>query len=243
MKKSIQFRLLILALALIITAASQALMIATAQGATIWSTAALNIVGALLQTDNLQQINTYNGTAILLLSTLCGLINLAISPDHDLPRFLRNLIFVVPFSYFIQFFVPFWQGGLSAIEPFIHNALVFRGLLILICMVALAGISAGVSMYQRANLILHPYDDLAFILRFDYFHGNAATSQIVGFSIPGIITVVAILLNHGRMLSIGFGTIWAFFMQGAFTGIFDKVILPNFKHQALTSPVSEANHQ
>lgn len=237
MKKSITYRLLMLAVSLVLSGIFQALTISTNLGATIWSASSLNVLGAFFQTDDLARINGYNGTTMLIMSCLVGLANLKLSPEHDIGRFFRNLLFVVPFSYFIQFFVPFWQVILPRLHTLIQNDVVWLAMMILLDICGLTGIALAVSLYQRANLIMHPYDDLAFILRFYYFKGNAMKAQMISFAIPVVLTLIMVILNHGNLIAVGFGTIWAFFAQGPFTAFFDKHAISSFKHQALSQVV------
>ncbi|MFD1670692.1 hypothetical protein ACFQ5M_01135 [Agrilactobacillus yilanensis] len=233
MQKSFTYRLVMLIIALIIAGLTQALTITTELGATIWSASSLNILGAIFQTADLSKINGYNGTTMLIMSLLLGLLNMKLSPESDWGRFFRNLLFVVPFSYFIQFFVPFWQFIFEKIHPFIPNDTAWFGLMIFLDIVGLAGVALEISLYQRANLILHPIDDLTFILRFYYLKGNSTKSQLISFLIPATITLISVLLNHGQLISVGFGTVWAIFTQGPLIAFFDKHVCPSFKHQAL----------
>ncbi|MFD1670824.1 hypothetical protein ACFQ5M_01800 [Agrilactobacillus yilanensis] len=233
MKKSITYRLAMLLISLLLSGICQALTISTKLGATIWSASSLNILGAIFQTNDLAFLNHFNGTTMLIMSCLVGLVNFKLSPEKDIGRFFRNLLFVVPFSYLIQFFVPFWQIVLPKLHAIVPNDITWIALMIILDIVGLTGIAFAVSLYQRANLILHPYDDLAFTLRFYYFKGNAVKAQIVSFAIPVVLTIIMVLLNQGHLISVGFGTVWAFFAQGPMTAFFDRYALPDFKHQAL----------
>lgn len=233
MKKSFTYRLVMLIVALIIAGLTQALTITTNLGATIWSASSLNVLGAMFQTSDLSKINGYNGTTMLIMSILLALLNMKLSPETDVGRFFRNFLFVVPFSYFIQFFVPFWQYIFGKIQPLMPNDTAWFIVLILLDILGLAGVALEISLYQRANLILHPIDDLTFILRFYYLKGSSTKSQLISFLIPAVITLVCVLLNHGQLISVGFGTIWAVFTQGPLIAFFDKHVFPSFQHQAL----------
>lgn len=87
----------------------------------------------------------------------------------------------------------------------------------------------GTSIYQRCNLIQHPNDEMAYLLRFKYLHGSAGWGQLVSYTPPVIIMIICFILT-GHILSVGIGTILAMFCQGIIIGISDKIVVPSLKH-------------
>jgi len=95
-----------------------------------------------------------------------------------------------------------------------------------------AFIAVAISIYQRVNLVLHPADDLMQILRFRYFKGQAAKAMWASYIPPTIMAIIALVITR-QFTNFGLGTVFAFLAQGGITGIADKVIFPNLKHQAV----------
>lgn len=171
--------------------------------------------------------------AFLILGMLISILNAILVGKFDIKRILGNLVFMVPFSALIQIFQNFFigkypvYGGLpDAKTPFMIGFYIFLNFF----GVALIGIA--ISIYQRVNFVLHPADDLMQILRFKYFHGNAAVAMWASYIPPTIMAAIALLITH-QFTNFGLGTIFAFLFQGAFTGWGDKHIFSKLTHQNL----------
>ncbi|POG99246.1 fructose permease [Fructilactobacillus lindneri] len=185
--------------------------------------------------------------AFLILGVVITILN-AILVGHW-GRAIGNVIFMVPFSFLIQFFDNLFVGGdIFGIHmnPIInipvadahHGGWLLIIFYVLINFVGVALIAIAISIYQRVNLVLHPADDLMQILRFKYFKGNAGKAMWASYIPPTIMGVVAFAITR-QFTFYGIGTIFAFLFQGNITGIADKVVFPHLKHQAVDVPVDD----
>lgn len=75
-----------------------------------------------------------------------------------------NLLFAFTFSYFIQF----WSSLLKEIMqlPF--------GWRLGLNLLGIFSTAVAISIYQRLSVMLHPNDELSYLIRFKYCHGSAA---------------------------------------------------------------------
>ena len=149
---------------LVLNAAGNGLCIVGAMGGGLWTAAAINL-------NDWQGWNI--GAVLFTFGVLNALSNLLLIRRWDWPRLIGEVIYTLFFSYFVNVFylaihmARTWQlanGGA-------HFRLLLRGLLFCV----------AISLYQRANIIMHPNDDTTNILRFLYFKGNATASQITDF--------------------------------------------------------------
>lgn len=139
----------------------------------------------------------------------------------DVRRFIGQILFVTFFSYFIDIFT----NMLTAIG--VPNLpVVFR---IIIAILGIICFCIAISLYQRANIIMHPNDDTTNILRFYYLKGNATLAQIIDFIPPIIIVIVAFIFTH-KIYSINIATLVSILFNGVFIATADKYIWPKLKH-------------
>ncbi|AVK64024.1 hypothetical protein C5Z26_07830 [Lactobacillus sp. CBA3606] len=204
-----------LGLSLLINSIGHALTIVMNLGSAVWTASAVNLYH--LWPFSLSVTLFSCGVVVVLLNTI--LIRQIIWS-----RIIGNLLFTVPFSYLIQLFTQEIQK--TGIRELPVNTRVIIDVLGILC-VALA-----TSMYQRANLILHPNDDFMQIIRFRYLHGNATIAQIVHYIPPVIIMVITYLIS-GQLWAVNIGTIICLFFQGTFIGFFDRTVFINLKHYGL----------
>lgn len=211
-KQNFKSRLGYLIFAIVLDAWANALMINSNMGSAVWTASAVNISKLL---------NSSYGTTLFVYAVIVTIINQLLLRKFDGHIFLSNLLFSLPFSYLVGFF--------SAImDPLALNQwpIILR---IIVDILGLVGVSVGTSIYQRCNLIQHPNDELAYLLRFKYLHGSAGWGQLFSYTPPVIIMIISFSLT-GHILSVGIGTILAMFFQGIIIGISDKVVLPSLKH-------------
>ncbi|WP_268913642.1 fructose permease [Lentilactobacillus sp. SPB1-3] len=169
----------------------------------------------------------------LILGVLTTLLNAALVGKLEWGRALGNLIFMVPFSALIQIFENFFIGKypiFGGLPDANSTGMIIFYILLNFFGVALIGIA--ISVYQRANVVLHPADDLMQILRFKYFKGNANLAMWASYIPPTIMAIMAFAITK-QFTNFGLGTIFAFLFQGGITGIADKHVFPKLKHQAL----------
>ena len=198
--------------AIIIDAASNALMIDSNVGSAVWMASGVNIS---------HLINVSYGTTLFVYAVLVTIANQILIGKFDGHIFISNLLFSLPFSYLVGFF-----SSLYLPLQLNHLNIVFR---IVLDVLGLIGVSVGTSIYQRCNLIQHPNDELAYLLRFKYLHGSAGWGQLLSYTPPVTIMVIC-FVTTGKLLSVGIGTLLAVFIQGIIIGIADKIVVPSLKH-------------
>lgn len=190
-------RFLYLALSLLINAVGHSLTIVMNLGSAVWTASAVNLYH--LWPLSLRATLFICGVAVVIMNTL--LIRQVIWR-----RIIGNLLFTFPFSFLIQWFTQLIQKtGINALPLGVRIGLDVIGILF----VALA-----TSIYQRANLILHPNDDFMQIIRFRYLHGSATIAQIVHYIPPVIIMLVTFTMSH-HLWAVNIGTIICLFFQGS----------------------------
>jgi len=205
-------RLGYLIFAIVLDAFANSLMINSNMGSAVWTASAVNISHLLH--------STY-GTTLFVYAVIVTVVNQFLLGKFDGHIFLSNLLFSLPFSYLVGFFS-------TILDPFQLNALPII-LRLSVDVLGLIGVSVGTSIYQRCNLIQHPNDELAYLLRFKYLHGSAGWGQLFSYTPPVIIMIIC-YFTTGNILSVGIGTVLAMFFQGIVIGYSDKIVLPSLKH-------------
>lgn len=165
--------------------------------------------------------------AFMLLGLLISFLNALLLKKLDWKRIGGNIVFLIPFSIFIQWF----SNLFNAVMPDAHG-MFMTILYVLVNFLGVSLIAVAISIYQRVNLVLHPADDLYQILRFKFFKGNATISMWVSYLPPTIMAIIAFAMT-GTLANFGLGTLFAFAFQGGITGWADKHIFKKLKHQAL----------
>ncbi|MCK8617295.1 fructose permease [Fructobacillus sp. M158] len=175
--------------------------------------------------------NTASGLSwvFFIVGVLIAILNMILDRKLNWWKFFGNIAFMVPFSLLINVF----SNWFNSIMPEAHGL----GMVIFYVFLNFLGVSliaVAISIYQRANVVLHPADDLMQILRFKYFKGNAGVAMWFSYIPPTIIGVVA-LIALPNFSNYGLGTIFAFLFQGSITGWGDKHIFPKLKHQGISA--------
>lgn len=195
--KGFKQRLYYLGLSIIINSAGNALAISSNLGSAVWTGSAVNLS---------KWVNIPLGTTLFGYGIIVTLSNQLLLGSFDRRRFFSNLLYTVPFSYLVALFT------------FIFNSLGVPGMdfyvRLLLDIIGLYCVAMAVSMYARANLIMHPNDDLAYIIRFKYIYGSAVLSQRLSY-IPPVVIISASYFFTGKLYAIGFGTIFALLFQGS----------------------------
>ena len=136
-------------------------------------------------------------------------------------RFISELLYIFIFGYAIDWTVLIFEKmGLDKMNA---------PLRILMSLVGVILFCSAISIYQRANLFMHPNDDTSNLLRFRFLHGSAFWSQIVDIVPALIICVVCWPFLH-VIYSIGWGTLFSLLFNGVIVGLSDKWIWPQLKH-------------
>ncbi|AQW20813.1 hypothetical protein PL11_002225 [Lentilactobacillus curieae] len=210
--KDFKQRFYYLCLSLLINSAGNALAISTNLGSAVWTASGVNL-------SKLTGISL--GTTLFLYGVVITLMNQLLLGSFDRRRFFSNLLFTIPFSYLIALFE--YLYGLIGVPNYDF------GVRIVLDIIGLFMVAVAVSMYARSNLIMHPNDDLAYIIRFKFIHGNPVLSQWASYTPPIIITIISFTLS-GKLYAIGFGTLFALLFQGAMMGWADTHAFPKLKH-------------
>ncbi|MCJ8185651.1 hypothetical protein MOV07_14420 [Lactiplantibacillus pentosus] len=204
-----------LGLSLLINSVGHALTVVMNLGSAVWTASAVNL---------------YHLWPLSLQATLftCGVVVVIMNAIliHQIiwRRIIGNLLFTLPFSVLIQWFTGLIQRtGITALP---------LGIRIMIDVFGVLCVALATSIYQRANLILHPNDDFMQIIRFRYLKGNATIAQMVHYIPPVIIMVITFLIS-GQLWAVNVGTAICLFFQGTFIGYFDKHVFLNLKHYGL----------
>jgi uncharacterized membrane protein YczE len=224
-------RLFWLVVSIVLNAASNALAIATNMGSAVWTASGVNLSHWVAHSSDPVRANLVLGNVLVLYGVAVAIFNILLTRQIDWGRLVRNILFVVPFSYLVQWIVPFWRDWLKISQlqtNFQHPGQLF--LAIILDIIGLFGVAVSVSLYQRANLIMHPNDDLSYILRFKYLRGRASAAQWASYVPPLAITALCFFVNHQQLWAFGFGTVWAFLTQGYAQGWADEHVVPHFKH-------------
>ena len=205
-------RLAFLVLSILINSFFNALTVSTHLGSAIWTASAVSLSSWL---------HCSLGNILFLEGVIVAFVNLLLLGRFDYFRLIRNLLFITPFSYLLAFF--------EHIFVIIGVPNLGLGWRILFDVVGLFGVACAVSLYQRANLIMHPNDDMPYILRFRFLHGSPVTSQWLSNVPPLVIVLIVFIITH-QLYSFGWGTLYNILTQGAIIGWADKHFLPIFHH-------------
>ncbi|WP_225365999.1 YczE/YyaS/YitT family protein [Levilactobacillus bambusae] len=205
-------RLGFLVFSIILNSAANGLTISTNLGSAVWTASSVNLA---------DWIHISLGTTMFIYGIVVTLMNQILIGSFDRRRFISNLLYIIPFSYLVDWTHLFWNWiGVPGYS---------LGWRIVIDLVGLTGIAFAVSIYQRCNILMHPNDDLSYILRFKYLHGSAALAQWVSYTPPILIMVMSYFAT-GQLHAIGFGTVWALLTQGIVMGWADNHVFPRLKH-------------
>lgn len=206
------YRVVALLIGLVLNAFGNALSVSANAGSGIWTAAAVNIA---------YWIHGNVGVILLIVGILSALLNQILIHQIDIPRFVGEVAFISCFSYFIDVFVSmFDKWGVPDLS---------LGWRMLLSIVGVTIFASSISIYQRANLIMHPNDDTSNILRFMYLGGRATDSQLVDF-IPPIIMIAVCYIATRQIYSVNVGTLYSIIFNGVIIAAADKHIMPHLYH-------------
>lgn len=204
-----------LIVSIIINSFGNALTVSLNLGSALWTASSVNL--SHFFNYSLTGVLFWEGVAVVLSNAL-------IIRKFDFRRIFGNFVFMLPFSYLVGLLT-------SLLSKTSLNSLPLP-LKIILDLCGILCIAAGISIYQRVNLILHPNDDFMQIIRFKFFHGNAAIAQTTSFLIP-ITLIILCVFGNQNVWAINIGTVFSFLFQGYFVGLSDKIIFPKLNHQNL----------
>ena len=205
-------RILALVIGLVLNALGNGLTVATNVGTSPWTASEVNI-------GNL--VHTTVGIPMFCVGVLVAIANQLLIHQWDKWRFFGEIGFIACFSYFVDVFVALftWLGVPRL--PFLIRAVM--------CFIGVATFCCAISIYQRANLIMHPNDDTTNILRFLYCHNRVVVAQLINFVPPIVIMVVTFLIS-GHLYAINIGTLFALLAHGPLIGFFDRHVWHGLTH-------------
>lgn len=204
-------RFYFLLIALFLLGAGNALAIATHLGSAVWTGTTVNLAHVF---------HAQLGNTLFVFGIVVTLLNQLLLGHFDRRRLISNILFTLPFSYLVAAFTVFWQWlGVGQLNLPVRLILDTLGIVI---------VGTGGSIYQRANLILHPTDDLAYIIRFKYLNGSATFGQWASY-IPPLLLLVFCGFWLKRLDAIGYGTVVALLVQGSIVAWADHHIFTSLK--------------
>ncbi|CAJ1229558.1 membrane protein [Levilactobacillus zymae] len=205
-------RMRFLGFSIFLNSAANALTISTNLGSAVWTGSSVNLAS---------WIHVPLGTTMFIYGIVITIMNQLFLGRFDRRRFVSNILYIIPFSYLVEWIGYFWDWlGVSQL------GLPAR---IVIDIIGLTGVAFAVSIYQRCNIIMHPNDDLSYIIRFRFLHGSSIIAQWASY-LPPVTIIVLSYLATGQLHAIGFGTIWALVTQGAVMGWADVHVFSRLKH-------------
>ncbi|MBW1606111.1 hypothetical protein [Lactobacillus sp. Sy-1] len=211
-RNSMKVRITALLLGLIINALGNGLTIASNTGSALWTAAAVNLGN---------EFKVESTIFIFAFGVFNAVLNQFLLMKLNIIRFLEEIAYVVFFSYGIQIFIKMFDSiGVGNNNFFVRSLFSIVG-------VTMIGIS--VSMYQRANIFMHPNDDTSNILRFKFLNGSAIKAQFLDLSFPLIVIIITSLLT-GELYAVNFATIYFFFTNGIVVKYADKWVWPQLIH-------------
>ncbi len=211
-KNSFKVRFIGLVLGLVLNALGNGLCISSNMGSGIWTASAVNM-------HNWLGLDT--GILLMLIGLANAITNQILIHQIDIKRFIGQIIFVIFYGYFVDIFTDIFNFlGMP------HYNVIFR---IFFAILGIVCFCVAISLYQRANILMHPNDDTTNILRFHYLKGNSTLAQLIDF-IPPIIIVIIAFVNTHEIYSINIATLVSILFNGVFIATADKYIWPRLKH-------------
>lgn len=216
-KNSIQTRIIGLVSGLILNAFGNGLCISADMGSGLWTAAAVNM-------NHWFAWNT--GLLLFTMGVINAITNQFLIKRFDGKRLIGEILYVLFFSYFVNIFTSLLNRvGVPNLSIFLRAILSCLGV-VFFCI--------AISLYQRANIVMHPNDDTTNILRFLYLKGNSTAAQIIDFVPPIIIIIVAGVAIKG-VYSVNIGTLFSFIFNGILIASADKWVWPGLKHNFKTT--------
>ncbi|WP_179951344.1 hypothetical protein, partial [Lactiplantibacillus daowaiensis] len=204
---SLSARIAALVFSLVLNACGNALSIASNFGSGIWTASAVNMHAAF---------GLDVGLLLFIIGFVNALTNQLLIHRLDIPRFAGEILFVLCFSYFVDLFTAlFTMIGIP------HWNWIIR---MILSMVGVSTFCVAISIYQRANIFMHPNDDTTNILRFMYLKGNATASQLIDFVPPIVIMIITFTMTH-QVLAVNVGTFYSFIMNGILMALCQRVLM------------------
>ncbi|UQS86160.1 hypothetical protein MOO44_00520 (plasmid) [Nicoliella spurrieriana] len=209
---SMKVRIIALLLGLFINALGNGLTIASNTGSALWTAAAVNLGN---------EFKIASTVFIFAFGVFNAVLNQFLVMKLNIVRFIEEIAYVVFFSYGIQVFIQMFESLGIGKQSFLVRSL--------FSIIGVTMIGISVSVYQRANIFMHPNDDTSNILRFKFLNGSAIKAQFLDLSFPVIVIIITSLLT-GELYAVNFATIYFFFTNGIVVKYADKWVWPSLIH-------------
>ncbi|KRK95784.1 hypothetical protein FC88_GL002181 [Companilactobacillus futsaii JCM 17355] len=201
---------------MILNAFGNGLCISADMGSGLWTASAVNMT---------KWFGWNTGLLLFIIGVINAITNQFLIRRLDIRRLIGEVLYVMFFSYFVNVFTILLNFlGVPSLPIFIRIILSCLGV-VFFCV--------AISLYQRANIVMHPNDDTTNILRFLYLKGNSTAAQIIDF-IPPIIIIIVAGIALGQVYSVNIGTIFSFIFNGILIASADKWVWPALKHNFKT---------
>lgn len=218
MKNTLGERWVGLIAGLIFNAFGNGMAVAGNMGSGLWTASAVNL-------------HNWTGVSLGVILFLIGVIN-AITNQFLIRRFdgkrlVGEIIYVVFFGSIVQYSAQMLEYFGINHAPIIWRALFSCLGIVVFCI--------GISLYQRANIIMHPNDDTTNILRFLYLKGNATASQLLDFLPPAIVIIITYFAT-GQIQSVNIATLFSILGNGVLIAMSDRLVWPHLTHNFMVKP-------
>lgn len=201
---------------LILNAFGNALTISANMGSAVWTASAVNYS---------HWFNVNVGVLLFIIGFLNTVTNQILIKYRDWPQFIGEIAYVCFFSYFVSLFVNLLNPlGIGTLPIVIRAVLSCLGI-VFFC--------TAISLYQRANILMHPNDDTTNILRFFYLRKSAVAAQLLDF-VPPIAAIIISFAVTKNLYAVNIGTIFSILFNGLIIQTADKYIWPGLKHNFKT---------
>ncbi|MGM0110032.1 hypothetical protein [Enterococcus sp. DIV0187] len=160
-------------------------------------------------------LNMSIGNALILFGCFVAILGCFLNKKIDVKRNVYNIIFMILFSYLVEFMVYILTFFRICTFPFLAK--------FILMILSLVLISIAVALYQKADIVLHPNDELMLIVRNQFTKNNATKAQALVYIIP----IGASLLAHaisGKWIGIGVGTVMSILFQGPIIDLCDCLL-------------------
>lgn len=181
-------------------------------GSAVWTASAVNFS---------HWFNLNVGIILFFIGFLNTVTNQFLIRRWDWARFVGEICYVCFFSYFVNTFANVFEAiGIGQLPLIVRAVLSCLGIT-LFCI--------AISLYQRANILMHPNDDTTNILRFMYLKQSAVAAQLVDFIPPIIAIIITALFTH-NLYAVNVGTIFSILFNGWLIQTADRKVWPTLKH-------------
>ncbi|WP_439425770.1 hypothetical protein ACKP2L_02275 [Oenococcus alcoholitolerans] len=197
---------------LLLNAFGNSLTIVSGFGAGVWTATAINL-------NHIVDLSV--GNIIFIFGIFSIIVNQILIKRIEFIRAVNELIFILFFSRFIDLFTNILIYFKAEELPWYIR--------IFLSIMGVTFFCISISVYQRANLVMHPNDDTTNLLRFMYLKGSAIWSQLIDFIPPILLTIICVLIDK-KIYGYNVGTIYSIVFNGVLIDWSDRKIFPALVH-------------